>query len=306
MEWTQLKATGNLSDLDRICAIMCMLDPGLQIEDYSDIDKDTCYADLIDEEIMKKDRNIVSVSIYLSEDKAIPEYVAFLKERFSSEQLDAEIELCGVEEEEWATAWKKYYKPLRIGKRLMIVPGWEKYDPKPDDVVVTMDPGLAFGTGTHETTRLCAILLEKYASPSVSAMLDVGTGSGILAICAAGLGVGKIDCCDIDPVAVRVANENIKTNGIESRATAFVSDLLRDVKPIEGGYPLITANIVSDIIRRMAPDVGRYLAPDGVLIVSGVIDEREEEIRGVMEDLGYRVIETAHEKGWCAMALTRA
>lgn len=305
MEWTQLKVTGTLADRDEIAAVMCMLDSGLYIEDYSDIDLDTCYADLIDEEIMKRDRSIISVSIYVPEDKSAPEYAAFLRERFTSLGIDCRIELCGVSEEEWATAWKKYYKPLRIGKRLMIVPGWEKYDPQPDDVVVTMDPGLAFGTGTHETTRLCAILLEKYASPNVRAMLDVGTGSGILAICGAGLGVSHADCCDIDPVAVRVANENIAANGIADRARAFVSDLLADVKPIEGGYPLITANIVADIIRRMAPDVGNFLAPHGTLIVSGVIDEREDEIREVFEELGYRILETAHEKGWCAMALTR-
>ena len=145
MEWTQLRVTGRLEDRENICAVMCMLDNGLMIEDYSDIDMDTVYADLIDAEILKKDKNVISVSIYLPEEKSIVEAVSYLRQRFAALGIQTEIQTVGVNEEEWATAWKKYYKPVKIGSRLVIVPEWEKYEAKPDEIEIVMDPGMAFG-----------------------------------------------------------------------------------------------------------------------------------------------------------------
>lgn len=301
MEWTQLKVSGLHADLDKICAVMCMLDNGLMIEDYSDIDMNTVYADLIDEEILKIDKNLISVSIFVPPERSAAEYAAFLRDRFCALQLTATVELIGVAEEEWATAWKQYYKPLRIADRLVVVPEWELYTPKENDLVITMDPGMAFGTGTHETTQLCCQLLEKYVQPQ-SRMLDVGTGSGILSIAAAKLGAHSVDCCDIDPVAVRVANENITRNHVQDRVHVFSSDLLSDVPIQEERYTLACANIVADVILRMAKDLGTYLASNAVFLASGIIDIRAAEVESGLRAHGFTVLEKNTLNGWCAYA----
>lgn len=163
MEWTQLKVTGRTENRDDICAVMCMLDNGLMIEDYSDIDMDTVYADLIDAEILKKDKGTVSVSIFLPEEKSIVEAVSYLRQRFEALDITVDIETVGVDEEEWATAWKKYYKPVKIGRCLVVVPEWETYDAQPDEIVITMDPGMAFGTGTPRNNAvMCKTAGEIY------------------------------------------------------------------------------------------------------------------------------------------------
>ena len=156
MNWTQLRVSVKTEDIDRVAAIMSMLDNGIQIEDYSDIETDlrTCYGDLIDENILNADRSHGAVSIYVPDDKNYNDYIAFLKDRFAAEKIDAKTELLGVDEEEWSTAWKKYYHPVKVGEKLVIVPMSEKSDKKPEEIIVRMDPGMAFGTGTHETTRL--------------------------------------------------------------------------------------------------------------------------------------------------------
>ena len=205
-------------------------------------------------------------------------------------------------EEDWENSWKAYYHPIRTGKHVVIVPVWEDFTPEPGDVTVLMDPGMAFGTGTHETTRLCAALLEEYVKPGCS-VIDVGCGSGILAICASKLGAGECFACDIDPQAIKVAKENVRLNGADN-VTCAVSDLVRDVEPIPGGYDVAAVNIVADVIIRLAPDLGRYLAPDGVAILSGIIDERADEVVSVMEKNGFRLIESKTENGWFAAAVT--
>ncbi len=304
MEWTQLKVNGRLEDKDTICAVMMMLDTGIVIEDYSDIDMDTVYADLIDESILNCDKTKIAFSSYVPEDKNLNEYASFLRDRFRELSIDCGIEFVGVDEEAWSTAWRKYYRPTEIGNRLVVVPLWlaDDYKAKEDGIVIRMDPGMAFGTGTHETTRLCAMLLEKYVRPG-DRMLDVGTGSGILAICAAKLGVASGYAYDIDPVAVRVAEENMAENGI-ANVTCGVSDLLRDVDR-SAPYTVCTANIVADIIIRMAPDIGELLAPGAVYITSGIITERAAEVRGVMEDTGYTVLDEVRDNGWTAFAFTQ-
>ena len=183
-EWTQVKVTVKLERLDDLVAIMSMVSNNLQIEDYSDIDLKTCYGDLIDESILNADKTIASVSVYLPAERSVPECIAFLRERFSESGLTeaAKIETVGVNEEDWANSWKAYYKPIKIGDRLVIVPAWEKYEPAEGELIVRMDPGMAFGTGTHETTRLVIRMLEKYTKEGCR-MLDVGTGSGILSAC---------------------------------------------------------------------------------------------------------------------------
>ena len=304
-EWTQIKVTAPTEYLDGVSAVMSMVTNSLMIEDYSDAEQelDGVYGDLIDEELLKKDKTKGSVSAFLPADVTVTDHVAYIKERLSSSGIPFELELDGVSEEDWADSWKKYYKPIKTGKRLVIVPVWEKYEPAPGEITVLMDPGMAFGTGTHETTRLCAALLEKYVKPGCS-MLDVGCGSGILAICAAKLGAGKCFACDIDPVSVRIAAENAELNGTPA-VVCRKSDLLSDVPEESGGYDVCTANIVADVIIRLAPDIGKYLAPDAALIVSGIIVERRDEVVRSLNDHGFEVFDDVTENGWYCAAVRK-
>ena len=303
-EWTQIKVTAKLELLDEVTAVMNMISNYLQIEDYSDIDLKTCYGDLIDEAILNADKTVASVSVYLPADGGCADTVAFLRERFSSLGVDASISISGVNEEDWANSWKAYYKPIRIGEKIVIVPAWEKYEEQEGDVVVRMDPGMAFGTGTHETTRLVIGLLEKYVHEGAR-VLDVGCGSGILAICASKLGAGNCKAYDIDPVAVKVARENIKDSGL-SNVTCDVSDLLRQVDRTQAPYGVICANIVADIIIRMTPDIGEFMDEQSVILASGIIVERAEDVIRTFREYGFRIAEKVEENGWCALVVMKA
>ncbi len=301
--WICIRVSADRVHLDTVSAIMSMVDNALMIEDYSDVEKDLdgVYGDLIDEELLARDRTVAAVSVFVPEEKNPKEAEFFIRARLTEAGVDAEITTSGVSEEDWADSWKKYYKPIKTGKRLVIVPVWETYEPAEGEITVMMDPGMAFGTGTHETTRLCAALLESYVRPGCT-VLDVGCGSGILAISASKLGAERCFACDIDPVAVRIARENCEANET-GNVECQVSDLLRDV-PSEK-YDVCVANIVADVIIRMAPDIGAFMKEDGVLIVSGIIEERAEEVLSVLSENGYRVTDGKRENGWYAGVVTR-
>ena len=301
-EWTQIKVTVKLTQLDDTVAVMNMVSNYLQIEDYSDIDLKTCYGDLIDEAILNADKTVASVLVYLSADSGVSDTLSFLRSRFAELAIDATITVSGVNEEDWANSWKEYYKPIKIGERIVIVPAWEKYEQSEGEIIVRMDPGMAFGTGTHETTRLVIRLLERYIKNGMR-VADVGTGSGILAICASKLGAKECKAYDIDPVAVKVANENIKDSGLKN-VTCEVSDLLRQVDKSEP-YDVICANIVADIIIRMMPDVGELMNESSVILASGIIVERSEDVINAFEEHGFEIVERIDENGWCALAVKK-
>ena len=302
-EWTQIKVKVSLDALDDTIAVMNMVSNYLQIEDYSDIDLKTCYGDLIDEAILNADKTVAYVSVYQSVDGGVADTLVFLRERFDTLGIKAEISVSGVNEEDWANSWKAYYKPIKIGEKIVIVPAWEKYSASPEEIVVRMDPGMAFGTGTHETTRLVIKLLEKYVKNGAR-VADVGCGSGILAICASKLGAGECKAYDIDPVAVKVANENIKDSGLKN-VTCEVSDLLKQVDRSGGAYDVICANIVADIIIRMMPDVGALMDENSVILASGIIVERSEDVISGFEQHGFKIVERIDENGWCALAVMK-
>lgn len=305
MKWTQIRVTGKTEDISNIAAILTVIDSGVMIEDYSDVltSLRTVYGELIDEKILNADKTVAHASIYVQNADDVAKDISYIRERLSASGIKAEIGTAELDEEDWSTAWRQFYKPTRIGKKMVIVPSWEKYEKQPGDIIIDMDPGMAFGTGTHETTRLCASLLEEYVRPG-DYMLDVGSGSGILAICAAKLGAGYCAACDIDPVAVKTEKENAERNGCD--IDCFTSDLLSDVKTKNGReYDIVTANIVADIIIRMAPDIGRFIRRGGTLIVSGIIVEREEEVRAALEKHGFENVSSEYDKGWCALAYTK-
>ncbi len=296
--WIQIKVTVPRSDMDTVVAVMSMVDNSLMIEDFSDVEKDLdgVYGDLIDESLLTADKTVAAVSVFVAPERSPVEAEHYIKTRLADLALDAAVECIGVNEEDWAESWKKYYKPIKTGNRIVIVPVWERYDAAPEEITVLMDPGMAFGTGTHETTRLCAAMLEKYTENG-DKMLDIGCGSGILAICASKLGAADCFACDIDPVAVRIANENAEINKTPN-VHAHVSDLLKQVEKPEGGYDIIAANIVADVIIRLAPDIGEFMSDDSVLIVSGIIVERAEETVAALRASGFEVFDSIRENGW--------
>ena len=301
-EWVQIKVTVKLEKLDDTVAVMNMVSNYLQIEDYSDIDLKTCYGDLIDEAILNADKTVASVLVYLSKDAGVVDILTFLKTRFSELSIAADISVSGVNEEDWANSWKDYYKPIKIGDKIVIVPAWEKYEAQDGEIIVRMDPGMAFGTGTHETTRLVIKFLEKYIKKGMR-VADVGCGSGILAICASKLGAAECKAYDIDPVAVKVANENIKDSGL-TNVSCEVSDLLRQVDKSQP-YDVICANIVADIIIRMMPDVGALMNENSVILASGIIVERSQDVISAFDEHGFKVAERIDENGWCALAVMK-
>jgi ribosomal protein L11 methyltransferase len=279
-----------------------MLDSGIMVEDNSDIGElDTCYGELIDGALLAD--KTTAVSIFVPTEKNFGEYADFIKIRAEAEGLSIKLEAVDRGEDEWADAWKKYFKPLRIGKRLMIVPAWdEDFKPLPDDLMIRMDPGMAFGAGTHETTRLCATLLEKFMKPGAH-VLDVGTGSGILTVAASKLGAAEIDACDLDPVAVRIARDNFAANGV-TNARAFESDLLSEVESNKK-YDFICANIVADIIVRMADKVAGFLTSDGLLAVSGIINTQTERVTAALTAGGLCAIGKFSESDWDAVLFVK-
>lgn len=301
--WTKLTATGKTEELDGIVAVMSMLDNGLMIEDYSDFSFSGMYGELVDESILNADKNTVRVSLFVPEEKNLLEYTSFLEERFSALKLSAALSFEGMCEDDWAESWKQYYKPIPLGK-VTIVPAWEKYDAKPGEVIIKMDPGMAFGTGTHETTRLVMKIMQDEIVGGEK-FLDVGTGSGILSICASKLGAKTCNAYDIDPVAVKVAEENAKADGCDN-ITVGVSDLLRGVDLSRGKYNFCVANIVADIIIRMMPDIKDYLTDDAPLILSGIISMRKDEVVESVIQNGFIIVREEKENDWVALLVKKA
>ena len=196
-----------------------------------------------------------------------------------------------VEEADWANAWKEFFKPFRVGRRLVVTPPWEHPELAADDIPLVIDPGMAFGTGSHPTTQLCLVALEDYLTPDVR-VADVGTGSGILAIAAAKLGGSLVAANDNDPLAVKIARENAAANGVAVEVT--------DALPT-GRYDVVVANILADVIIGMAGELHALLAPDGVLIASGIIDTREADVRRALEGIGLTHLETRRQTEWVAL-----
>ena len=283
-----------------------MLDNGLMIEDYSDIEENLMqvYGELIDDKILHADKDRCSVSIFVPEEKSYTDYVAHLRERFAALEVKTDITLEGLKEEDWANAWRAYYKPLHIGKRLVVVPAWQEYKSAPGEVIVRMDPGMAFGTGTHETTRLCAEMVEKHM-PKEARVLDIGTGSGILSLFALKLGAKSAHAYDIDPVAVRVARDNAKTNKVENFECG-VSDLLSSVDLSGGQYDFAMANIVADILIRMSENINDYLKPCAKIVCSGIIEGRTADVIGAMRSHGFVLVDEKSENDWKVLVFSKS
>jgi ribosomal protein L11 methyltransferase len=204
-----------------------------------------------------------------------------------------------VDEQDWANEWKKYFKPTRVSDFVVVKPTWEEYTPGPDEIVVEIDPGMAFGTGAHETTRMCIAMLEEYLEPG-NAVLDIGCGSGILAIAAAKLGAGAVLALDTDSVAVESAKKNVAINNKENIVLVKRADILHDT-PTDARFHIVVANIVADVIIELNKTVLKYLTRPGIYIVSGIIAERLDEVLASLNSHGLRSIKVTKMGEWRAI-----
>ena len=299
MEWTDISVTVAKRDADTAEAIATMAaGGGIYIEDYSDLEEQAwqiAHVDLIEQELLDKPRDVVTVHMYLAPDEDPAEVLALFRARLDDAGIAYTLNTAGVEQEDWQNAWKQYYHAVEVGRRLAIVPSWERYDTA--RTVISMDPGMAFGTGTHETTALCLETLDALIQGG-ERVLDIGTGSGILAIAALKLGAAAAEGIDIDPMCVRTAGENAARNGVAGRFAVKIGDLSAEAS---GVYDIITANIVAAAILSLAPSVPALLAKGGRFIASGIIDTRKREVLDGLAAAGLRVVETKEKRGWVCL-----
>lgn len=306
MKWTEVRINTTEEAYDAVSEMLTSMGAGgVVIEDPNDIRRQIESPDSLDyadDEFMSSLGEDVVVKAYFHTESPDSELAALIREKlaFISRFLDVGKGYAGcseVDDEDWATAWKKHYRPFHISDHIVIKPSWEAYSAGDGETVIELDPGMAFGTGTHETTRLCSQLLEKHVRPGAT-VIDVGCGTGILSIIAAKLGASRITAVDIDEVAVRVTKENCRINGAES-AVAASKGVLTDIPGMKAD--IIVANIIADVIVDIAGNTRSYLKNGGIIIASGIIKERGDDVLEAYGALGF-VKEALLEMGeWVAV-----
>lgn len=306
-KWTEIAITVATADIDAAGDIANMVVPyGIYIEDYSALEEETmqiAHIDLIEDSLLKKDRTKGIIHIYINPDENPLESTSFISERLNALGIAHEITVSDCKVEDWQNNWKQYFHPMPIGEKLLIRPVWEESFFAGDRKVLNIEPGLAFGSGSHPTTQLCMEILEKYVNES-STVLDIGCGSGILSVAALLLGARSALGVDIDELAVKTAKENARVNGFdESKFVAVQGDL--DDR-VNGKFNLVVANIVADIIIRFNKSVADYLTDDGVYITGGIIEAREDEVVSSFIANGFEIIERCESNGWLVFALKKA
>ena len=311
MNWIELIVHTTTAGSDAVSALLIELGAGgTQTEDRADIpdpSKPNGIWEIIDPALPESMPEDVLVHAWLEPNEKFPKLLAELKQRlltlkgerpeFGTLLLDTR----SVPNEDWAEIWKKYYKPLRAGKHFIIKPSWEPYDPQPGDLILHLDPGMAFGSGYHETTAMCLGLLEKTVDAG-KRVIDVGTGSGILAIGAAMLGAEEVLAIDIDPDAVRVARENARINGVAERILVQEGNLLDRV---EETCDICVANIIAQVICSFAAPLKKHIVPGGLFICSGIISDRETDVRNALLSAEYTILEVLHRGEWVAFLAQR-
>ncbi|MGG7323428.1 50S ribosomal protein L11 methyltransferase [Clostridium baratii] len=306
--WIEVKVLTTSEAVEPISGIFYTLDcKGVSIEDPNDIlgrEQGPLTWDFADINVLEHKGEYAVVKGYFSDEDNIDEVVTYVKEKVKEikdmgfDVGRGEVLVEKTHEEDWANNWKKYYKPSKVGEKIVVKPIWEDYEKKGDELVVELDPGMAFGTGDHETTRMCIQALEKYVEKD-STVFDVGTGSGILAIAAAKLGAKKAVGVDLDPVAVESAKENVSYNNLDNIEVLY-GNL---VEVIEGKADIVVANIIAEIICILIDDVKRVLKQGGMFITSGIIHERVKMVTDKLEESGFEVIKVNKDGEWnCIIA----
>ena len=281
---------------------------GFEVIDPQDfkefIETVTPHWDYVDEELLKRQSDRTVIKVYAADNEQGAAMFKDIEQRIEALRTDPqaalygtlEITVCDLPEEDWQSGWKQYYKPIHVNN-LVVVPLWEDYQANAGETIMKIDPGMAFGTGAHETTRLCLKALTNLDLAGKT-LLDVGCGSGILSIGGVLLGAESAFGCDIDQLAVEVAKRNAELNGLSDRTAYAAGDLL---SVVEGQYPIVVANIVADVILMLLKDLKTVLLPGGTFIASGIIDDRKGELIDAIQAQGFTIETIEEERGWVAI-----
>ncbi len=324
MDWIEAVVKTTTPGIEPVSGILIMNGiSGYAVEDKCDFeeflrDKEV-FWDYIEDELMKRRECDTTLTFYITDDADGAEQLLAIRSelsRLKSEDIEGlfgelTVELKSVAEEDWANNWKKYFKPLPVGKRLIIKPTWEELSPDETRTVVEIDPSSSFGTGSHTTTKLCLEFIEKicdHFSNTPCEMIDVGCGSGILGIAAHKLSGSNITAIDIDPNSIRVAKENFEVNAVDENCYRLYAGSITDDEALfaeisSGKYKILAANIVSDVLMAMAGHFRGLLDDDGMAVISGIIRDRADEVRDFFENAGFEVIEERRTDDWAAILL---
>ena len=316
MDWLEIKIYTNTEGIEHIGGMLLMLGiNGYSVEDKNDFEEfltqTEVYWDYVDESLNRLKTVETTVTFYLPDDAEGREQLSLVRgelERIRSNTGDSlgrlEMEIAGLQQCDWENGWKKYFKPFEVGESLIIIPSWEEVPEGNTRKVLTIDPGMSFGTGQHHTTRLCIEALEKCVFDGCK-VLDLGSGSGILSIASLLLGAQSATAVDIDHLAVDVSKENAALNGFKlPEYTAYQGDILTDeaVKSkISGQYDIVVANIVADVLIAFAPVFKEYMHKDTKLICSGIIAHRLNDVKNALEQNGYNILSQKEESEWFAV-----
>jgi len=304
MKWVEVQIKTTTEAEEIVANIMYDLGvTGLAIEDPNDIlafQQSEEDWDYIDPELIKQDYEGVIIKAYFPEDENLSDKIQLVKDNIENIPLRengkalGSVTITEVYEEDWTEAWKKYYKPIKLGEKIVIKPTWEEYEKKEGEIVIEIDPGMAFGTGTHETTMLCIEALEKYVDEN-SFVYDVGCGSGILSIVSAKLGAKKVIGVDLDPLCVKISKENVSINKMENRVEILEGNLLD--KFVEKA-DIIVCNIIAEVIIDLIKHIKRYLKDNGVFIASGIIVEKKDKVKEELVKYGFKILEEKIANDW--------
>lgn len=305
-EWIEVKIVTSSEAVEPVSGIFYGLDvKGVAIEDPNDIltrEQGPLSWDFADVNILEYGGSAAVVKGYFSKDESPDNLNDYIEDKLNELKKmgfdigQGKIIIKSINQEDWANNWKKYYKPVKIGKNIVIKPLWEEYEKEDGDIVVELDPGMAFGTGTHETTRMCVQALERYVKPEFT-VFDIGTGSGILAITASKLNAKEVVAVDLDPVAVDSAKENISFNKIDNVNVLYGN--LMDV--VHGKADIVIANIIAEVIIILAEDVRKSIVPGGLFISSGIIRERKDDVVNKLNACGFEIVETNYDGEWVCL-----
>ena len=313
MDWMEITVLTTTAGADMVSQILMDAgSSGTMIEDKNDVaanQRPEGQWDIIDEAIAQRIGDDVKVTGYYEVDASLNDRVRMIEGEIRRVKgLDLGFDAGKLEilqqtfaEEDWAENWKKSFKPLRLGRHMLIKPGWCDCAVEPGDKVIEIDPGMAFGTGTHETTGMCVELVEKYVRPG-STDIDVGTGTGILAIAAAHMGAKDVLATDLDTMAVKVATENVAKNGFADTIRTRCGDLL---EAVDETADVVVANIIADVIRMLAAPVRAHILPGGRFICSGIARERKDEVVQALMDAGYQHLDIREKGEWAAIEAER-
>ena len=315
MKYLEIRIDTSIEGLDPVVSALAIagitetvVDDPRDVVDLLDKKEDYQW-DYVDDSVAELVNERPGVTVYLEENEENRKKVSEIREAIRKLQEDASEGLFGEntdfgslevhvkinDDTEWKDKWKEYFKPARISESIVVKPTWEDYEKQEGDLVIEIDPGMAFGTGTHETTSMCVKMMEKYMKKKDS-VLDVGCGSGILSIAGALLGAEDVLGVDIDPVAVEVSGDNIALNKVEDVVTIQYGDL---TKGIDYKADIVVANLMADILLILTKDVAKHMKKGGIYILSGILLEKEQLIADCLKENGFEILEIAEDGDWC-------